>query len=687
MKKNKNKIIVISSIAVFLIAALTIYLTLFRQDADTNLTLVERQWVENNRSRVFDFGILNNIPVFSRDGQGVIFDFFNDFEEDVNLNFNKSSHRSTANIQSDYSFKVVNSKGDNDILVYQDHFVLISKDDQYNSLTEINNISVGVLDDFLTRANDSLKGASNVSFTAYGTIEEMLEAYNSDEDEESEIDYLILPLVQNLELIITNDDMNIAYNIYNMTQDYVITLGEEDRLNNILIKYFESWTESNFNDSYNINLASDYFLFSDVDSQERADFRSKRYVIGVIENPFYLEQLPFEAYQGFHFEFLNSFKNVADIEIEYVFYNNNEEILNAFNSNDIDFYYNNLRSVDYEMDVTETKSLFEDRFVVLSMVGNQYNVSNEVSLRNYNVYTVASSKIEEHLDSFDVEYHSFDNVYELLLNANNSDVIVIDYNTYNLLSKSQLNYYDTLYYGSSNSNNSYVFRDISANEVFNDFLTFYSSSSNVDNYKANVMGELIKVDPNNYFLSILNYFGYFLFLAIVGYFVNMKVKDIGKSKKKTITKSDKLKYIDMLTSLKNRNYLSENVESWDESEVYPQAIVVIDLNNLAYVNDNYGHQEGDKIIKEAANVLITTQIENSEIIRTDGNEFLVYLVGHDDKHISSYVKKLHRDLKNISHNFGAAIGYSMIENGIKTIDDAINEATIDMKKEKEELNN
>ena len=40
-------------------------------------------------------------------------------------------------------------------------------------------------------------------------------------------------------------------------------------------------------------------------------------------------------------------------------------------------------------------------------------------------------------------------------------------------------------------------------------------------------------------------------------------------------------------------------------------------------------------------------------------------------------------LKDLPYGFGAAIGYSMITDNIKTIDDAINEATIDMESDKE----
>ena len=142
----------------------------------------------------------------------------------------------------------------------------------------------------------------------------------------------------------------------------------------------------------------------------------------------------------------------------------------------------------------------------------------------------------------------------------------------------------------------------------------------------------------------------------------------------------------MLTSLKNRNYLNDNIEKWDASEVYPQTIIIIDLNNVAYINDNYGHAEGDKVIGEAANILITTQVPNSEIIRTNGNEFLIYMVGYDEKQVISYIRKLNKEFKTLSHGFGSAIGYSMINDAIKTVDDAINEATAVMREIKEEIN-
>ncbi len=157
-----------------------------------------------------------------------------------------------------------------------------------------------------------------------------------------------------------------------------------------------------------------------------------------------------------------------------------------------------------------------------------------------------------------------------------------------------------------------------------------------------------------------------------------------KKKKKIVKIADRHKYTDMLTSLKNRNYLNVKMPEWEDCDVFPQAIVMVDLNNVKYINDNYGHEEGDQLIIKAAGILVNTQLENSEIIRTDGNEFLIYLVGYNDRQLNTYTKKLSKELKKLPHEFGAAVGYSMITDEIKTLDDAINEATLEMITNKEE---
>ena len=157
-----------------------------------------------------------------------------------------------------------------------------------------------------------------------------------------------------------------------------------------------------------------------------------------------------------------------------------------------------------------------------------------------------------------------------------------------------------------------------------------------------------------------------------------------KKKVSLVKKEERRKYTDMLTSLKNRNYLNYSIKIWNNNKKYPQSVIVIDLNNVKYVNDNYGYEQGDKLILDAASILVNTQLENSELIRSDGNEFVIYLVGYSENQIATYAKKLTKEFKNLPYGFGAALGYSMIVDEIKSVDDAINEATLEMRKDKDD---
>ena len=267
-------------------------------------------------------------------------------------------------------------------------------------------------------------------------------------------------------------------------------------------------------------------------------------------------------------------------------------------------------------------------------------------------------------------------------NINKNDLIAIDLYSYNFYNHNILQNYKIDY---TKEIDSYSFntRDINDNDVFNKYFSFYISFISNNSLTNGSYYELVSLDKKP--IKLINLFVYLM--AIIGIVLSLCTifKKLASLKKqhKTFSKEDKLKYIDMTTSLKNRNYLNDNIEVWDNSGIYPQAIIITDLNNIAYINDNYGHQEGDNVIKEAANILIKNQIENSEIIRTNGNEFLIYLVGYEEKQISAYTKKITKELKNLAHGFGTASGYSMINDAIKTIDDAINEATIEMRNNKD----
>ena len=68
---------------------------------------------------------------------------------------------------------------------------------------------------------------------------------------------------------------------------------------------------------------------------------------------------------------------------------------------------------------------------------------------------------------------------------------------------------------------------------------------------------------------------------------------------------------------------------------------------------------------------------------------MIYLVGYSEKQVVSYIKKLLKEFKKLPYEYGVAIGFSMIEDDLKLVEDAFNEATLMMRKNKNsfEVNN
>ncbi len=81
---------------------------------------------------------------------------------------------------------------------------------------------------------------------------------------------------------------------------------------------------------------------------------------------------------------------------------------------------------------------------------------------------------------------------------------------------------------------------------------------------------------------------------------------------------------DQLTGLKNWNAFDldlKNMISWDRQE--GMVVFSIDLDGLKQVNDNYGHQEGDRYIQEAAEILKKSAGDLAILYRVGGDEFVI----------------------------------------------------------------
>ena len=85
---------------------------------------------------------------------------------------------------------------------------------------------------------------------------------------------------------------------------------------------------------------------------------------------------------------------------------------------------------------------------------------------------------------------------------------------------------------------------------------------------------------------------------------------------------------DGLTNLFNRRYLDETLErelARAKREGYPLSLVMIDIDHFKKLNDTYGHQAGDKVLRELA-ALLWGDIRAEDVpCRYGGEEFLVLL--------------------------------------------------------------
>lgn len=675
---NKKKVIIISSIILVLLATAFVFFYFFKEDKNTTLTLSEKTWIDNRKNETFRLEIEPNIYLLNKDGSGIFFDFLNDFEETVGLTFHRVSLSDSSNVTSEYALLRKDKADKNDIVFYQDSFVLVSREKiKYTSLDEIPELLIGVTEKNISDVSSYLR-SEKVSYKSYETIDTLDTIFE-------ETDAVIISKLDYFKYYEIDNNLYVNYDITEMTEDYVIQLSKNkdyDTLNTIFKKYHEKWYDEKYNDSYNTHFTNLFFEINRIDEQSKVKFRSKRYTYAYLENAPYDKTLADSVY-GINHTLIDNFATLAKIEINYVKYDTLKELENDFASNKIDFYFNDYRDVEYDMDVYTTISPFEEKLVIASKIGKKLSINSIRTLSNKEVNVISDSKINNYLANNGIKIKKY-NTYKKLFKSSKDSILALDKNIYEYYSKDELKNYKIDYEISlTNVDHNYVIKDFDKNEIFIKYFDFYLSLVNEKDIITEGIDEALNATDHS--LLIKTIIVILLVLTLIGIILFI-IKKI-RGNKKTLTKEDKLKYVDMLTSLKNRNYLNDNIELWDESEVYPQTIIIIDLNNIAYINDNYGHAEGDNVIKEAANILITNQMPNSEIIRTNGNEFLIYLVGYDEKQIASYNKKLSKEFKELSHGFGAAIGYSMITDEIKTVDDAVNEATLDMKNNKEELNN
>lgn len=671
MKKSNKKIIII--IIVALLAAIGLGIITYKIVNDENkFTVEEKEWITENVKVVQNVNIPNNLDVFGKNGSGVFFDFIKDLETTYNLEVNEITYNTGENV-GEGSFKIVYDADENDIIFHNEHYVVVSKEKvNMSSISNLSNKKIGVLtsdEKFITKY---LSDINNTILTPYETSTNLFEALEAN----TEIDFALIPLEENLTSILTSN-YNIDFHISDLNKFIIYEGRENDTFSSIIKKYFYIWSEKNLSASINKNKLKAFVEALSISDKEIDSIQAKTYNYGFINNSPY-EVLTGGAYGGIVSEYLTSFSEFSNTEFTSIKYKNFSKFTEAIANKKIDVFYNY-----YNLDTKYNRidSLMNISFVVIANESNPLIINSISSLSGKTVYVQKNTIIEKYLTTLGGINIKTYNEEKDLKKIVKDNIIVIDKETFNYYNDSILSEYSVRYTNTlSDTYNFYV----KGNDTFNLLFSKYIQTLDPEDIKLRGIANHTYTMRSGTILGKVAKYSLIVILSfsIILYLVYRSTKRIKIVKK--IKKEDKLKYIDQLTSLKNRNYLNENIGNWNKNTIYPQATIIIDLNQVRSINDTLGYEQGDAQIKAAANVLIKTQLDNTDIMRTDGNEYLIYLVGYQEKQVVSYIRKLYKEFKNLPYEHGAAIGYSMITNEMKTIEDAINESVEDMRNKKEE---
>jgi diguanylate cyclase (GGDEF)-like protein/PAS domain S-box-containing protein len=159
--------------------------------------------------------------------------------------------------------------------------------------------------------------------------------------------------------------------------------------------------------------------------------------------------------------------------------------------------------------------------------------------------------------------------------------------------------------------------------------------------------------------------------------------DISEKKKK----EEQIKYLsfhDEMTGLYNRRYFENEMEKLNKSRKLPISIIIGDLDNLKYINDNFGHKKGDQYIMKAAELISRNFRDGDITARIGGDEFAVLLPETDYETALEMCERIKSSFGNCSKfiNLDISLGSAAKNSFSEDLEEAFIEADKKMYQEK-----
>ena len=140
------------------------------------------------------------------------------------------------------------------------------------------------------------------------------------------------------------------------------------------------------------------------------------------------------------------------------------------------------------------------------------------------------------------------------------------------------------------------------------------------------------------------------------------IYEINKANKLAL--EDKAKH-DPLTGLLNRGGY-DDLKNILKDSTSPLAFVIFDVDKFKDINDTYGHEKGDEVLKEVGSLLQTTFRASDYAIRLGGDEFALVMMDMRRRNIDALKEKLNylnKTLSNYNPSVSLSIGVAFSDAG------------------------
>lgn len=171
---------------------------------------------------------------------------------------------------------------------------------------------------------------------------------------------------------------------------------------------------------------------------------------------------------------------------------------------------------------------------------------------------------------------------------------------------------------------------------------------------------------------------FYLLVSIYDSFTNI-ITDLAEAKQTKVLR--KIAFTDSLTDVGNRYAFNFEINGIDLNEL---SLFSLDINNLKYYNDTFGHACGDTLICEAVRMM--GQVFE-HLYRTGGDEFIAIATNKNAEELSAMKTKLESLMKEYNQKepdvlVEIACGYSSIQEGDISYEDILRRADGEMYKDK-----